>query len=91
MIKEMSARFGSRCAATGQWINKGDKIEYDTVTKTARLAGTGTEATQGTVSRSHTRVNTFAFGSADQGGYKVYTRNVRGRCEDAPCCGCCTI
>jgi len=20
-----------------------------------------------------------------------YTRNRRGRCEDAPCCGCCTI
>lgn len=20
-----------------------------------------------------------------------YTRNARGRCEDAPCCGCCTI
>ncbi len=24
-------------------------------------------------------------------GNNSYTRNVRGRCEDAPCCGCCTI
>ena len=24
-------------------------------------------------------------------GGKEYTRNKRGRCEDAPCCGCCTI
>ena len=24
-------------------------------------------------------------------GGQVYTRNSRGRCEDAPCCGCCTI
>jgi len=24
-------------------------------------------------------------------GGKTYTRNARGRCEDAPCCGCCTI
>lgn len=24
-------------------------------------------------------------------GEKTYTRNVRGLCEDAPCCGCCTI
>ena len=21
----------------------------------------------------------------------TYTQNSRGRCEDAPCCGCCTI
>lgn len=24
-------------------------------------------------------------------GDREYTRNARGRCEDAPCCGCCTI
>ena len=24
-------------------------------------------------------------------GDKTYTRNARGVCEDAPCCGCCTI
>jgi hypothetical protein len=24
------------------------------------------------------------------GGHE-YTQNARGRCEDAPCCGCCTI
>jgi len=24
-------------------------------------------------------------------GPKHFTRNRRGRCEDAPCCGCCTI
>ena len=24
-------------------------------------------------------------------GPREFTRNVRGRCEDAPCCGCCTI
>ena len=31
------------------------------------------------------QVDTFNFGG------KEYTRNKRGRCEDAPCCGCCTI
>lgn len=25
------------------------------------------------------------------GNPRVYTRNARGRCEDAPCCGCCTV
>jgi hypothetical protein len=24
-------------------------------------------------------------------GPSHFTRNSRGRCEDAPCCGCCTI
>lgn len=24
-------------------------------------------------------------------GGKEYIRNKQGRCEDAPCCGCCTI
>jgi hypothetical protein len=24
-------------------------------------------------------------------GGKIYYRNSRGRCEDAPCCGCCNI
>ena len=28
----------------------------------------------------------FRFSSGE-----VATRNVRGRCEDAPCCGCCTF
>jgi len=25
------------------------------------------------------------------GNGPTYTRNIRGRCEDAPCCGCCTF
>jgi hypothetical protein len=32
------------------------------------------------------RVVTVRFGDG-----ATYTRNSRGRCEDAPCCGCCTI
>lgn len=30
-------------------------------------------------------VHTFVIGGNE------YTRNARGRCIDAPCCGCCTI
>jgi hypothetical protein len=32
------------------------------------------------------QVNTVTFSSGES-----FIRNVRGRCEDAPCCGCCTI
>lgn len=31
------------------------------------------------------QVVSFAFGSG-----ATITRNINGRCEDAPCCGCCT-
>jgi hypothetical protein len=31
-------------------------------------------------------VDTIRFSSGE-----TFTRNSRGRCEDAPCCGCCTI
>lgn len=85
MLKTMTARFASKCSATGARINRGDTIEYDTVAKTARLLGAGDAPASG----QGARVNTVSFGS--EGRYKTYTRNVRGLCEDAPCCGCCTI
>ena len=31
-------------------------------------------------------VNTYAFS-----GGETFIRNKKGTCEDAPCCGCCTI
>lgn len=31
-------------------------------------------------------VNTITFSSGE-----TFYRNKKGRCEDAPCCGCCTI
>lgn len=33
------------------------------------------------------RVHTIRFSGSGQ----TYIRNSNGRCEDAPCCGCCTI
>ena len=36
------------------------------------------------VTQNH-RIDDFNIGG------KEYPRNARGRCEDAPCCGCCTI
>lgn len=51
-------------------------------------AGTGSviDANHGLVDTVRpVRVHVTRFSSGDE----VY-RNVRGRCEDAPCCGCCT-
>ena len=43
---------------------------------------------------AHTDCNVAGEGAVSHvfniGGQEFY-RNKRGRCEDAPCCGCCTI
>ena len=78
MIKSMKARYRGRDADTGAPIYPGDDIRYCTTTRRAWIA-----------EPSDCRVNTITLN--DQGIYRTFTRNARGRCEDAPCCGCCTI
>lgn len=43
----------------------------------------GTLANDRRLARRGLSVTRFSFGA-------VHTQNSRGRCEDAPCCGCCT-
>jgi hypothetical protein len=75
MIKTMQARYPGRDAITGHRINPGDEIKYDTVTRKAWIAEPGD----------------FAVTFYGENGASTFYRNPRGRCEDAPCCGCCTI
>ena len=35
------------------------------------------------------RASGYRYGSPDGGEGRDYYQNARGRCEDAPCCGCC--
>jgi hypothetical protein len=44
-----------------------------------------TEKRIGSAAPSPTRIITTVFNSG-----AVVTQNARGRCEDAPCCGCCS-
>lgn len=78
MIKSMKARYRGRDADTDAPIYPGDDIRYCTATRRVWIAEPG-----------DCRVNTITLN--DQGIYRTFTRNARGRCEDAPCCGCCTI
>jgi hypothetical protein len=96
----MTARYPGTCADTGRRFQAGATIDYDRATKRARLldqpaadpaateAGTydmekfGHYLALRTVGRTS---NVFTT----SGG--TFYRNKRGRCEDAPCCGCCTI
>jgi hypothetical protein len=76
MIKTMKAKYPGRCSQSGARINPGDVILYDTATKRASLQPDS--ATK------------YVSDIYEIDGREFY-RNKAGRCEDAPCCGCCTI
>lgn len=78
MAKEMTARFPGVCYRTGRPIRPGDRIMFHGRGRAVLLARSSSAATA-PVS------DTYTFGD------RTFYRNARGRCEDAPCCGCCTI
>lgn len=83
MIKTMTAKYPGRCSRSGARINPGDVILYDTATKRASLQPDSDTIQFTTASPRVSDVFNFS-------GREFY-RNKKGRCEDAPCCGCCTI
>ena len=89
MHKKMIAKFAGKDARTGAPIRKGDEIIFDTTTRSAWH----TDEDEGRLSfttphniRADYVSHVFNFGNG-----REYYRNKAGRCEDAPCCGCCTI
>lgn len=77
----MIAKYPGKCARSGQAIRPGDVISF-TAARRPVLVSTRTHA-HGGVS------DVFVFSGED--GSRAFYRNKAGRCEDAPCCGCCTI
>ena len=94
MIKTMTARYAGRDAITGHTIRPGDEIQYDTVTRRAWIAEPGDmsnlEDEQRDVIDHPSRYNPAWVSHVWTSGGREYYRNKAGRCEDAPCCGCCT-
>lgn len=77
----MIARYPGKCARTGAAIRPGDTITF-TPARKAVLVQRMHNATPYTS-------DVFVFSGED--GSRAFYRNKNGRCEDAPCCGCCTI
>jgi hypothetical protein len=73
----MIARYPGRCARTGRVIRPGDVITF-------------TPARKPVLVQQQERVSDTIVFFGDSGAREFY-RNRNGRCEDAPCCGCCTI
>lgn len=77
---EMVAQYMGRCVKTGAAIYPGDVITH-------RRGVGSTLVRRGTASSAEGRYISDVFRTS--GG--TFYRNKNGRCEDAPCCGCCTI
>jgi hypothetical protein len=75
-MKTITARYPGMCASTGARILAGDLIQWSKG-RTVLLE------------RRRTAVDTITL--TGEHGPRDYYRNARGRCIDAPCCGCCTI
>ena len=79
-IMPFIAKYRGRCTRTNKTILPGDVIDYRAGTRKLVL-----------VESKSTAVDSIDIPNQYTGAYQRYYRNSRGRCEDAPCCGCCTI
>ena len=75
-MRTITAKFPGYCKKTGARILVGDLIQWS-------------KAGAVLLKRAAAGVNAITL-IGDQGA-KTFYRNARGRCIDAPCCGCCTI
>lgn len=82
MLKTMRAKYPGKCSRSGARINPGDFIIYNTANKTAELEPDNDRMTYTTSPRVS---DVYSIGGRE------FYRNKKGRCEDAPCCGCCNI
>ncbi len=90
-LRPMTARYRGTCTTCAKPIRPGDAIEH---------AGRGLTYHAGECAEQHDPDAQPEPARRRNGrrGYTVRTssgwtgtRNSRGRCEDAPCCGCCTF
>jgi len=91
MQKSMIAKYRGICALTGAPINPGDSIVYDTVAKRAFISEPGNCQVDTDYLATRTRTPKGYRSHVFNIGGREYYQNKQGRCEDAPCCGCCTI
>jgi hypothetical protein len=75
-MKTITAKYTGTCAATGARILAGDVIQWS-------------KGRAVLLERRRTAVDTITL--YGENGPNTYYQNARGRCIDAPCCGCCTI
>ena len=100
----ITAKFPSKCANCGAKITPGTSIEWTRGSKTVTHTNCPGDGYRPTMDADNaiaqaedfehvtTTRRQYVYGSnyaRFSSGAEVYT-NRRGRCEDAPCCGCCS-
>ena len=101
MQKVMLAKYPGTCAISGAPIRPGDEIVYDTVAKKAFFSEPGDCQVDSTYPidseedsaylAARTRTPKKYVSDVFNIGGREFYQNKKGRCEDAPCCGCCTF
>jgi hypothetical protein len=87
-MKTMTAKYPGTCARTGAPIRPGDLIDYHGRGRSIlRQRASDRDPDSPDIRPSDVGV---VSDHIVIGGQSFY-RNKRGRCEDAPSCGCCTI
>lgn len=86
-MKTMLAKFPGYCARTGARILPGDTIDYHGRGRSILRA----RASARDLDSPDIRPSDVAVSDHIVIGGQSFYRNRNGRCEDAPCCGCCTI
>jgi hypothetical protein len=93
MRKRMFAKYKGTDARTGAPIRPGDEIIFDTDTRQAWITDEDDyrhaepEPDETYLARARGAYVSHVWST----GGREYYRNKAGRCEDAPCCGCCNI
>ena len=77
----IDSKFAGTCAACGERFPAGTPIDYD------RRAPRGRKARH--VDCASPDAPSVSYEVRTSGG--TFYQNRGGRCEDAPCCGCCTF
>ena len=92
-MKTMTARYPGYCAQTGARILPGDLIDYHGKGRSILRARVGADgpAARPDLDAPEIRPSDVAVSDHYVIGGQSFYRNRNGRCEDAPCCGCCTI
>jgi hypothetical protein len=91
MIKIMLAKYKGTCSRTGAPIRPGDEIAYDTDTRQAWITDEDDYRHAEPEETYLARARGAYVSHVWQSGGREYYRNKAGRCEDAPCCGCCNV
>jgi hypothetical protein len=90
-MAQMKAKYSGKCRACGDRFGAGADIVY------TRNAPKGQKTVHSACAGVSSNFYADTASAARGVSYEVRTsggtfyRNYAGRCEDAPCCGCCTI